>query len=69
MVEFTRQTRTEQKILGKDKKGRPRSVMVTFLTLKQEVRSSNPIAAPPKFGAHTPPYHPASRVQRCVKGP
>ncbi len=23
----------------------------------------------PKFGAHTPPYYPASRSQRCVKGP
>ena len=42
--------------------------MVTLLTLKQEVPGSNPGAAPPKFGALTPPY-PASRSQRCVKGP
>ncbi len=30
--------------------------MVTLMTLKQEVRGLNPGAAPPKFGAHTPPY-------------
>ena len=48
--------------------GGPRSVMVTLLTLKQEVLGSNPGATPPKFGAQTPPY-PASRSQRCVKGP
>ncbi len=42
--------------------------MVALLTLKQEVLGSNPGAAPPKFGAHTPPYYPppgrkdASRV-------
>ncbi len=50
-------------------RGGPRSVMVTLLTLKQEVRGSNPSAAPSRFGAHTPPYYPASRSQRCVKGP
>ncbi len=37
----------------------PRSVMVTLLTLKQEVRGSNPGAAPPKSlepkHPHTPP--------------
>ena len=27
-------------------------------TLKQEVPGSNPGAAPPMFGAHTPPYYP-----------
>ena len=43
--------------------------MVTLLTLKEQVRGSNPGAAPPKFGAHTPPYYPASRLQRCFKGP
>ncbi len=32
------------------------------------VRGSNPGAAPPKFGAQTPPY-PTCRSQRCVKGP
>ncbi len=49
--------------------GGPHSVMVTLLTLKQEVWGSNPCAPPPKFGAHTPPYYPASRSQRRVKGP
>ncbi len=34
--------------------------MVTLLTLKQEVRGSNPGAAPPKFGAQTLQY-PTSR--------
>ena len=34
----------------------------------QDVRGSNPSAAPPKFGAQTPSY-PASRSQRHVKGP
>ncbi len=49
--------------------GGPRCVMVALLTLKQEVRGSNPGAALPKFGAHTPSYYPTSRSQRCVKGP
>ncbi len=34
----------------------------------QEVQGLNPGAAPPKFGAKTPPY-PTTRSQRCVKGP
>ncbi len=43
--------------------GGPRSVMVTLLTLKEQVRGSNPGAAPPKFGAQTPPgCKDASRV-------
>ncbi len=42
--------------------------MVTLLTLKQEVQGLNPGAAPPKFGAQTPPYL-ASRLQICFKGP
>ncbi len=33
----------------------------------QEVRGSNPDAAPPKFGAPIPPY-PPTRAQRCGKG-
>ncbi len=45
----------------------PLSVLVTLLTLKQEVRGSNPSATPPKFGAHTLPYYPASRLQRCER--
>ncbi len=49
-------------------RGGPRSIMVTLLTLKQEVRGSNPGAAPPKFGAQTHLYL-ASRLQRCFKGP
>ncbi len=54
---------TMQKHLFRHKnmgRGGPCSVMVTLVTLKQEVRGSNPGAAPPKFGAQTPPY-PTSR--------
>ncbi len=42
--------------------------MAKTLTLMPEVRGLNPGADPPKFGAQTPPY-PASRLQRCIKGP
>ncbi len=35
--------------------------MVTLLTLKQEVRGSNPGVAPPKFGAHLPYTPPPGR--------
>ncbi len=38
-----------------------------LLTRMQEVRGSNPGAAPPKIGVQTLPY-PASRSQRSVKG-
>ena len=51
--------------------GGPRSVMrkwLQLLTRMQEVRGSNPGAAPPKFGAQTPPY-PASRSQNVSRVP
>ncbi len=42
--------------------------MVALLTLKQGVQGSNPGAAPPKFGAHTPPYYPRLQVAKMRQG-
>ncbi len=47
--------------------GGPRSVMVSLLTRMQEVRGSNPGAAKPSLEPTS--SYPASRLQRCVKGP
>ncbi len=56
-----------EQLLAKNQK-KSVSVLVTLLTLKQEVRGSNPGAAPPKFGAQTPLY-PASRSKDASRVP
>ncbi len=57
--------RKEQEIKPKNGGGF-RSVMVN--TLKQEVQGSNPCAAPPKFGAHTPSLLTRLQVAKMCQG-
>ncbi len=69
--DFTRACATLTYLTG-ESLGGPGSVMVALLTLKQDRGLEFESRCRPtqkKFGAHTSPYYPASRLQRCFKGP